>query len=508
MSKHDNLLKPGGKPRRFGDYLIHGLLGEGGMARIYDAREVLTGRRVALKVLRTEFAETDKGRKQFLTEMGILSNLDDPYIVRCHACVEIEQKPVMVLEQLDGWTLRQLLDTRKALPWTEVASIAYQITRALHAAHSHRPPIVHRDLKPDNVMYLRDGRVKVMDFGIAKVLQTLAGSTTQPFGTVQYMSPEHVDNRSVDGRADLFSLGVLMWEMLVGRPPFVSDVPRQLLDMICEQPAPRLPDRILQSLPRAFEQLIFKLLEKQPHDRPSSATEVLVALEPFLNNTTDSPTRRGTAPGTEPPHVPAHVPTGAPAPSHAIAVVRAPDAAPRKDPLQAQVEAQFDEVANVVSQFGRATSALIVRVLVGLMIYPAAAVVFFVIPALLVAINLLVLSEQPEAMLLESDFPTWVLPALAVAVPLTIIVFVRSCWAHHREPTPSALRNPWLGLGAILLVAWASMTAIDFGTPSRLDEPIHYVTIAAAAVWLSVTLSWATGRITSRILRRLEHAHD
>ncbi|MCA9699659.1 MAG: protein kinase, partial [Myxococcales bacterium] len=143
-----------GFPRRFGDYVLTGLLGEGGMARIYSAEEVMTRRPVAIKILRAEFAATEHGRRQFLTEMGILAHIDDPHIVRCLLCTQIEDQPVMVLEQLPGWTLRRMLQERRTLPWREAAGIALQIARALHVAHGQRPPVVHRDLKPENVMCL------------------------------------------------------------------------------------------------------------------------------------------------------------------------------------------------------------------------------------------------------------------------------------------------------------------------------------------------------------------
>ena len=176
----DYKLEPGHtESRRFGDYVIHGLLGEGGMARVYAAEELLSRRPVALKLLRAEFNASEHGRQQFVTEMSILAALDDPRIVRCLACTQIDQQLVMVLERLEGRTLRETLKARGPLPWPEVAAIMHQIARALVTAHSHRPPIVHRDLKPENVMCLVDGRIKVMDFGIAKILETIAGSCSR-----------------------------------------------------------------------------------------------------------------------------------------------------------------------------------------------------------------------------------------------------------------------------------------------------------------------------------------
>jgi serine/threonine-protein kinase len=496
MPDPDDLLQAsGGGPRRFGDYVVHGLLGEGGMARVYAAEELLSRRPVAIKVLRSEFARSEQGRRQFLTEMGILANLDDPHVVRCLLCTEIEQRPVMVLEQLDGWTLREMLKHRVALPWTEAASVACQIAKALHTAHSHRPPIVHRDLKPENVMCLRDGRVKVMDFGIAKILQTLAGSTTHPIGTLQYMSPEHIDARPVDGRADLFALGLILWEMLVGRPPFASDSPRALLEQICTQPAPPLPDHVRQGMPPQLEQLLARLLAKEPDQRPSSASEVIAQLEPFVSTAARPPSAREPAPAWRPPAQP----------SPTLDTVSIVESA-AKSPLQRQVEQQFDDVAEALNRFGRATSATIVRIFVGLMILPAAAVIFVLVPALLASINLYLLAEEQDAVMFESDFEKWVAPELLPLLIALAVVFVRACWAHHRESSGGGGRKPWLIGGGVLIAGWAAVTAIEFGTESKLDEEVHYLSILCASIWLAFTLSWATGRIASRVLSRLEHS--
>ncbi|PRQ09664.1 serine/threonine-protein kinase [Enhygromyxa salina] len=265
--------------RPFGDYVILRVLGQGGMGTVYEAEEQLSRRRVALKILRSELSGTGQGRRQFVAEMGILASLDDPHIVRCLHCAEIEGQLVMALEYLEGQTLRELLNARGALPWTEVASYAWQIASALRVAHSREPAVIHRDLKPENVMRLADGRVKVMDFGIAKIVQTMAGNTTNnPAGTLRYMSPEQIDARSVDGRSDLFALGLVMWELLAGRGPFDADSPRLLLEQLCTAPTPQLPDYARQQLPPPAEQLIMRLLEKDPNARPRDANEVLATL--------------------------------------------------------------------------------------------------------------------------------------------------------------------------------------------------------------------------------------
>src|SRR5262245_2178406 len=264
-----------------GAYRIERLLGEGGMGKVYEAEERLSGRRVALKVLRPELARSEPARRLFENEMSILARLDHPNVVRCLACAEIDGELVMALELLEGRTLRQLLATDDALDWQRALGIVQQIASALVAAHEHEPPIVHRDLKPENVMILADGTVKVTDFGIAKVLAALGNATTHSVGTLQYMSPEQIDASPIDARSDLYALGLVLYELLTDRPPFESSSPRELLNMQCTKTPPALPESVRRALPRGVERLLFELLEKAPDDRPQSAADVLHAIEPF-----------------------------------------------------------------------------------------------------------------------------------------------------------------------------------------------------------------------------------
>src|SRR5688572_22390801 len=266
---------------RIGEYLVQRLLGEGGMGKVFEAEERLSKRRVALKLLKPELAKSEEGRRLFLNEMAILSRLDHPNVVRCLACSEVDGQLVMTLEYLEGKTLRQELTEKGPLPWLEAVSISVQIAKALAAAHRGEPPIIHRDLKPENIMVLGDGVIKVMDFGIAKVLEAMHKTTTQSVGTLQYMSPEQIDATGVDARSDLYCLGLILYEMLKGNPPFDSASPRQLLNQQCTEPPPPLPEAVRRSLPRGVERLVMQLLEKAPEQRPRSAEVVLSELEPF-----------------------------------------------------------------------------------------------------------------------------------------------------------------------------------------------------------------------------------
>jgi serine/threonine-protein kinase len=291
---------------RIGEYLVKRLIGEGGMGKVYEAEERLSKRRVALKVLRPELTRHEDGRRLFLNEMQILAHLEHPNLVRSLASMETDGQLVLVLEYLHGRTLRQELTRRGTLPWHEALEHVVKIAEALAVTHGQEPPIVHRDLKPENVMLTApEGGaedapatgLKVMDFGIAKVLEGMHGTNTQSIGTLQYMSPEQIDARSIDARSDLYALGLIFYEMLCGDPPFNSPSPRELLNLQCTAVPPALDAEVRKGLPRGVEDLLFAMLEKKPDDRPSSAREIVDKLSMF-RAASDAPGRpsRGAPP--------------------------------------------------------------------------------------------------------------------------------------------------------------------------------------------------------------------
>src|SRR5215472_3093680 len=264
---------------RIGEYLVKRLVGEGGMGKVFEAEERLSKRRVALKVLRAELTKSEEGRRLFLNEMQILAHLEHPNIVRSLASMEVDGQLVMALEFLEGETLRSALNLRGSLGWQEAVDVVVKIADALAVAHSQEPPIIHRDLKPENVMLTGAERnVKVMDFGIAKVLEAAHATNTQSIGTLQYMSPEQIDAKTIDPRSDLYSLGLIFYEMLAGSPPFHSASPRELLNMQCTADPPELSDDARAGIPRGVEELLFDLLEKAAADRPASASDVIERL--------------------------------------------------------------------------------------------------------------------------------------------------------------------------------------------------------------------------------------
>jgi serine/threonine-protein kinase len=304
---------------RIGEYAIRRLVGEGGMGRVYEAEERLSKRRVALKVLRPELTRSEEGRRLFLGEMQILANVEHPNIVRSLATCEEDGQLVMALEFVEGRTLRAELVEKGRLAWPEAVRIVVAVAEGLAAAHGHQPPVVHRDLKPENVMLGRrhvsgsagawskeEGAVvKVMDFGVAKVVEKAGVTNTQSVGTLQYMSPEQIDARTIDARSDLYALGLVLYECLAGAPPFRSASPRELLNLHCTAPAPALPDEVRAGLPAGVEDVLFAMLEKAPGARPASAAEVVARLRPFAPASS-----RATKP-TEPtpPSAPATTPT-------------------------------------------------------------------------------------------------------------------------------------------------------------------------------------------------------
>jgi eukaryotic-like serine/threonine-protein kinase len=293
---------------RIGEYLVRRLVGEGGMGKVYEAEERLSKRRVALKVLRPELTRHEDGRRLFLNEMQILAHLEHPNLVRSLASMESDGQLVLVLEFLHGRTLRQELTKRGAIPWHEALEHVVRIAEALTVAHEQEPSIVHRDLKPENVMLTTpEGSaddaaptgLKVMDFGIAKVIEGMQGTNTQSIGTLQYMSPEQIDARTIDARSDLYSLGLIFYEMIEGAPPFTSASPRELLNLQCTAVAPALSEDVRRGLPRGVEDLLFSMLEKKADDRPSNAREIVEKLSMF-RSATDAPARPTRArPGRE-----------------------------------------------------------------------------------------------------------------------------------------------------------------------------------------------------------------
>jgi serine/threonine-protein kinase len=252
---------------RIGQYTIVRVLGEGNTAIVYEAREELSHRDVALKVLRDGVVVSQKAREDFVREMSILSRIDHPNVVRLLASMELDGKLVMVLELIRGETLRQRLVRGGRVQWQEALRIAQQILAGLSAAHAQRPPVVHRDLKPEDVMLGEHGTAKVMDFGVAKVVREGTLESTD-VGAIEYMSPEQIEGTGLDTRADLYNVGLILYEMLAGTPPFCGRPTRDLIIAQATEPPPPLPAH---AGPPGLLRIIDLLLTKSPDGRPQTA---------------------------------------------------------------------------------------------------------------------------------------------------------------------------------------------------------------------------------------------
>jgi ABC-type branched-subunit amino acid transport system substrate-binding protein/tRNA A-37 threonylcarbamoyl transferase component Bud32 len=274
---------------RFAGYRILGLLGAGGMGLVYEAEDPVLRRRVALKVLRPEMAGPVV-RVRFLREAQMAASLKDDHVVTIYQVSEHAGRPYLVMERLRGESLEQRLKRDRWLPVPEALSIARQITRGLRAAHA--VGLVHRDIKPANIWLEEpaDGvgapRVKILDFGLAKPLRDDTELTQHGtvVGTPAYMAPEQLEGQPLDARADLYALGVVLYRMITGVPPFKApNVARLLAAILAQDPPP--VSSIRGRVPRPVEELLNDLLAKDPNRRPPSASivaERLRAIEDHL----------------------------------------------------------------------------------------------------------------------------------------------------------------------------------------------------------------------------------
>lgn len=261
-----------------GRYELDGVVGRGGMAEVYRARDLRLDRIVAIKTLRPDLARDQTFQARFRREAQSAASLNHPTIVAVYDTGEDMATgvpvPYIVMEYVDGRTVRDLLIEGQRLLPERVLDITEGILRALE--YSHQAGIVHRDIKPGNVMITRNGDVKVMDFGIARAMndsQVTMTQTAQVIGTAQYLSPEQARGERVDARSDLYSAGCLMYELLVGRPPFTGDSPVAIAyQHVRENPIP--PSHIDPALPTWADAIVLRAMAKSPNDRYQSAAEM------------------------------------------------------------------------------------------------------------------------------------------------------------------------------------------------------------------------------------------
>ena len=263
-------------------YEIIEKIGEGGMATVYKAKCNILKRYVAVKVLRDEFTTDEEFIKRFNTEAQAAASLTHPNIVSIYDVGHEDNTYYIVMELVQGKTLKEIINEDGALPWKWALNVSIQVASALETAHKNN--IVHRDIKPHNIIITEDGIAKVTDFGIAKAV---SNSTITAFGTtigsVHYFSPEHARGGYTDAKSDLYSLGIVMYEMLTGRVPFDADTPVSVaLKHMQEKPVE--PVKLNPTIPYAVNKIIMKAMEKDPNDRYQSATEMLKDLSMALKN--------------------------------------------------------------------------------------------------------------------------------------------------------------------------------------------------------------------------------
>jgi len=259
-----------------GRYRIQRKLGAGGMADVYLAEDQELGRRVAIKILNGRHANDDQFIERFRREAKNAAALNHPNIVSIYDRGEAEDTYYIAMEFLDGRTLKELIVSRGAAPINVAIEYARQILSALRFAHRHG--IVHRDIKPHNVLVDAEGRVKVTDFGIARAGTSQMTETGSIVGTAQYLSPEQARGGEIDQRSDLYSLGIVLYELLTGKTPFDGETPVEIA-MKHLSNAPQPPSKLRPDIPPELDMVVLRALAKNPDDRYQSADEMEADLE-------------------------------------------------------------------------------------------------------------------------------------------------------------------------------------------------------------------------------------
>ena len=259
-------------------YEILEVIGEGGMAVVYKALCHRLNRYVAVKIMRDDMAADDEFRQRFCAESHAVAMLSHPNIVAVYDVSHNDTMEYIVMELVDGITLRQYMDKRGAVPWREALHFTKQMAKAL--SHAHERGIIHRDIKPQNVMLLKDGTIKIADFGIAALENEMHEENGQAIGSIHYIAPEQARGELPDARSDIYSLGVVMYEMLTGKKPYEGDSIGEIAvkHMNAEAVMPRdlVPD-----IPEELEAITMKAMCADLMSRYQSANELLQALDDF-----------------------------------------------------------------------------------------------------------------------------------------------------------------------------------------------------------------------------------
>lgn len=262
-----------------GRYEIKEIIGVGGMAVVYKAYDNVENRTVAVKILKEEFVSNDEFIRRFKNESKAIAVLSHPNIVKVYDVSFGDLMQYIVMEYIDGITLKEFIERQGSLRWKDAVYFAVQILKGLQ--HAHDKGIVHRDVKPQNIMVLSDGTIKVADFGIARFARNEQRTITdKAIGSVHYISPEQARGEKTDEKSDIYSVGVMLYEMLTGQLPFQAESAVSVAIMQLQRD-PKLPTEINSSIPLGLEQITMHAMQKTPERRYQSASELLCDLEQF-----------------------------------------------------------------------------------------------------------------------------------------------------------------------------------------------------------------------------------
>ena len=263
-----------------GRYEIHELIGTGGMAVVYRAYDTIDDRVVAIKILKDEFADNSEFIRRFKNESKAIAVLSHPNIVKVYDVSFGDRIQYIVMEYIDGITLKDYLSHQKDIKWQEAVHFTAQILSALN--HAHSKGVIHRDIKPQNIILLQDGTIKVTDFGIARFSKSKTRTMTdKAIGSVHYIAPEQARGDLTDEKADIYSVGVMLYEMTTGELPFEADNAVSVAIMQL-QTQPRKPRNINPDIPEGLEDITLKAMQKDPGNRYQTAQQMLDDLEKFM----------------------------------------------------------------------------------------------------------------------------------------------------------------------------------------------------------------------------------
>ncbi len=265
-----------------GRYEVQEIIGVGGMSVVYKAYDNIDDRIVAVKVLKDEYSANEEFKRRFKNESKAIALLSHPNIVKVYDVNFGEKLQYIVMEYIDGITLKEYINKQGAITWNDALFFMTQILRAVQ--HAHDKGIVHRDIKPQNIILLSNGNIKVTDFGIARFSRSETKTLTeQAIGSVHYIAPEQAKGEHTDEKADIYSLGVVLYEMLSGDVPFEAESAVSVALMQLQADAKKLTD-INSDIPLGLEQICIRAMQKNPIDRYQTATEMLLDIEEIIKN--------------------------------------------------------------------------------------------------------------------------------------------------------------------------------------------------------------------------------